>query len=341
MARVLIVGGAGYIGGWLTDKALEAGHDVRVYDLLLYEERYLKEVPFVAGDVLDRERLAPHLAWAETVVWLAALVGDPACALDERLTRKINLDSVAWLCRTFDGRIIFPSTCSVYGAQNAVLDETSETDPLSLYAGSKLEAERVIMQTRPESLVLRLATLAGVGDTYSRLRLDLVVNLLVMRAKLVGALQVFGGEQYRPFLHVRDVSTAVVPHLETESAGIINLGADNHTIAQIANRIVERVGEGEIETIETPFQDTRNYRVSFERARRDLGFEPAYTLEDAIDEVSHLIDAGRIKDLSLAAFSNLEALRPYLRPEAIPLGQEIRTAHTLSRHAPLREPVGL
>ena len=94
MANVLIPGGAGYIGGWLTDRALEAGHEVRVYDLLLYEDRYLKEVDFVAGDVLDTERLAPHLEWADTVVWLAALVGDPACALDSTLTRKINLESV-------------------------------------------------------------------------------------------------------------------------------------------------------------------------------------------------------------------------------------------------------
>ncbi len=82
MARVLVVGGAGYVGGWLVDRAVEAGHEVLVYDLLLYEDRFLKDVPFVSGDVLDRERLRPHLEWADAVVWLAALVGDPACALD-------------------------------------------------------------------------------------------------------------------------------------------------------------------------------------------------------------------------------------------------------------------
>jgi nucleoside-diphosphate-sugar epimerase len=341
LARVLIVGGAGYIGGWLTDKAVESGHDVRVYDLLVYEERYLKEVDFHAGDVLDRERLSPHLEWADTVVWLAALVGDPACALDPGLTRKINLGSVAWLGRNYDGRIIFPSTCSVYGAQQEELDETSKTDPLSLYAETKLEAEKALLQARPDSLVLRIATLAGVGDTYSRIRLDLVVNLLVMRAKLVGRLQVFGGEQYRPFLHVRDVATAIVPQIESSCAGSFNLGAGNHTISEIADRIIRRVGCGEIDHIDTPFQDTRNYRVSFARAWHELDFETAYSLEDAIDQIADLIDAGRITDLSLAAFSNIEALRPYLRPEAIPLGREIRTAHRLSRHAAPRELAGL
>jgi len=337
MARVLIVGGAGYIGGWLTDKTIEAGHEVRVYDLLLYEERYLKEVPFFAGDVLDRERLAPHLKWADTVVWLAGLVGDPACTLDPNLTRRINFESVAWLGRSFGGRIIFPSTCSVYGAQDGELDETSATNPLSLYAETKLRAEEVLTRERPDSLILRLATLAGVGDTYSRIRLDLVVNLLVMRAKLVGRLQVYGGQQYRPFLHVRDVATAIVPLLVSDAAGIFNVGAGNYTISEIAERIVESVGGGDIETIEAPFQDTRNYRVSFSRARRVLGPGPNYTLQDAIDQVASLIDAGRVSDLSLAAFSNLEALRPYLSPEAIPLGREIRTAHSLARHASVPE----
>ena len=333
MANVLIVGGAGYIGGWLTDRTVEAGHEVRVYDLLLYEDRYLKDVGFVAGDILDRERPAAELEPADVVVWLAALVGDPACALDSGLTRKINLESVRWLCEVFDGRIIFPSTCSVYGAQEDELDEDSPTEPLSLYAETKLEAEAVLMEQRPESLVLRLATLAGMGDSYSRIRLDLVVNLLVTRALQVGVLQVFGGEQYRPLLHVRDVATAIVPHLDSEVAGIYNLGGENATILEVAERIVARIGAGEIVRIDSPFQDTRNYRVSFERARSELGFEARYTIEDAIDEIGALIAAGRIKDLSLAQFSNLQALQPYLQPEAIPLGREIRASHSLARHA--------
>ena len=189
------------------------------------------------------------------------------------------------------------------------------------------------MRRRPDSLIFRLATLAGVGDSYSRIRMDLVVNLLVMRAKLVGHLQVFGGAQYRPMLHVRDVATAIVPQLEGNAAGIFNLGAENDTIAAIAERIVELVGTGEIERVDVPFQDTRNYRVSFERLERELNFKPEYSIDDAIEQVAWLIDNGRVKDMSLAAFSNLHALRPYLCPEEIPLGREIRRPHSLSRHA--------
>jgi nucleoside-diphosphate-sugar epimerase len=333
MKRVLVVGGAVYIGGWLTDKLIEAGNETRVYDLLLYEERFLKDVDFVAGDVLDLERLRPHLDWAEVVVWLAALVGDPACALNPGVTQKINVDTINWLCETFEGRIVFPSTCSVYGANDEEVDEDSATDPLSLYAQGKLEAEALIMRKRPDSLIFRLATIAGVGDSYSRIRMDLVVNLLVMRAKLVGQVQVFGGAQYRPILHVRDVATAIVPQIEDCASGIFNLGAENITIAAIAERVIERVGVGEVEQIDVPFQDTRNYRVSFDRAENQLGFKAQYSVEDAIDQIAWLIDNGRVKDMSLAAFSNLHALRPYLCPEEIPLGREIRRPHSLSRHA--------
>lgn len=339
MSNILIAGGAGYVGGWLTDLVIEAGHNVRVYDLLLYEDRYLKDVPFVNADVLDSDRLKPHLEWADVAVWLAAIVGDPACALDPGLARKINLESVDWLCDNFDGRIVFPSTCSVYGAQEAELDESSPTNPLSLYADAKLRAEEILVAKRPDSLILRLATLAGVGDTYSRIRLDLVVNLLVMRAKLFGKLQVFGGSQYRPLLHVRDVATAVVPHLVTSSSGIFNLGTENVTIVELAERIVERMemDDSAIEVIDSPFQDTRNYRASFAKAIEQLNFNGEYTVDDSIDQMISLIDAGRVKDLSLAQFSNLEALRPYLKPESIPLGEEIRSAHSLARHATFSE----
>ena len=331
--NILIVGGAGYVGGWLTDRALEAGHNVRVYDLLVYESLYLKEVPFVAGDVLDLERLKPELAWADVVVWLAALVGDPACALDESLTRKVNLESLTPLWESFDGRVIFTSTCSVYGAQESVLDESSTTAPLSLYAECKLEAERLLTKNRPDALILRLATLAGTGDTYSRLRLDLVVNLMVVRAKLINKLQVFGGAQYRPLLHVRDVATAAVEHLDTTSSGIYNLGTMNSRIQEIAERIASAVPGTEIELIDVPFQDTRNYQVSFERAEKELKFVPRFTVDDAIAEVAQLIDEGRVRDPSTAQFSNFDALKPFLAPERIPLGREVRAAHVLSRHS--------
>src|SRR3569623_527213 len=114
MSNVLIVGGAGYVGGGITDRLVAAGHRVRLCDSLLYEDVYLKPVDFVYGDVRDRETLRRELSWADAVVWLAALVGDGACSHVTALTREINVESVRWLAQAFDRRIVFMSTCSVY-----------------------------------------------------------------------------------------------------------------------------------------------------------------------------------------------------------------------------------
>jgi nucleoside-diphosphate-sugar epimerase len=134
--KVLVVGGAGYVGGAVTDILGETGHKFRVYDALLYEESYRKPVDFVYGDIRDTKNLSPHLKWADAVVWLAALVGDGACALHPDVTLEINQSSVEWLTKNFKGRIIFLSTCSVYGAQDGTLNEESAVKPLSVYAST-------------------------------------------------------------------------------------------------------------------------------------------------------------------------------------------------------------
>lgn len=309
MARVLIVGGAGYVGGWLTDEAIRAGHDVRVLDNLTYEDAYLKPVDFVYGDILDFSTVEPHLKWAETVVWLAALVGDPACAINPKLTRATNVGAVQNLVNAFGGRIIFPSTCSVYGAQDGELDEKSSTGPLSLYAESKLEAEGLLRSSNSATLIFRLGTLFGLSDNYSRLRVDLVLNVLTIRAMLEGAMSVFGGQQYRPLLHVRDVATAAVPHLSGNATGIYNLHTENLTILELANKIRDQIPGTEIEQTAISFQDARNYRVSSNLARRDLGFTPEWTIETGIREVAAAIRERRIKDVSNPRFNNSESLR--------------------------------
>lgn len=330
MARVLVVGGAGYVGGWLTDRLTNAGHDVLVYDLLLYEDVYLKPARFVYGDILDTDNLLPHVRWADVVIWLSALVGDGACALDPELTQRINVESVGWLRSVFDGRIVFMSTCSVYGAQDGELDEDSPLNPLSVYAETKLAAERLL--DGADAAIFRLGTLYGVGDTYSRLRVDLVVNTLTIRAALNGRMAVFGGRQYRPLLHVRDVTNGLMRALDTGYRGIVNLYGENTTIIEIAEQVRSHIPESTIEITDTPFQDSRNYRVSGARAEAELGFKPEYDIDAGILQIRELIDDGRVRDLTAARFSNYEALRPYLRQESSPLGREVHVAHQLAQH---------
>lgn len=309
MSRVLVVGGAGYVGGALTDAAIAAGHEVRVLDNLTYEDSFLKKVDFAFGDILDFRTIEKHLQWAETVVWLSALVGDPACAINPKLTRQTNVETIRNLVNCFGGRIIFPSTCSVYGAQDGVLDESSSTGPLSLYAESKLEAETILTQASNSALIFRLGTLFGISDQFSRLRVDLVLNVLTIRAILEGTMSVFGGAQFRPLLHVRDVATAAIPHIDTDKQGIFNLHAENVTVLEIAERIQRIVTKAKIEQTQISFQDARNYRVSSDAARSVLGFAPNWTIEDGIKEIENIISSKRIKDVSNPRFNNSESLR--------------------------------
>jgi nucleoside-diphosphate-sugar epimerase len=309
MTKTLIVGGAGYVGGYMTDAAIQAGHQVRVIDNLTYEDGFLKDVDFYFGNILDISSLRKHLDWADCVIWLAAFVGDPACAINPKATLQTNVESIRNLINNFEGRIIFPSTCSVYGVQKALLDESSRTNPLSLYAESKLEAESVLIKSKNSTLIFRLGTLFGLSDTYSRLRVDLVLNALTIRATLEESMSVFGGAQYRPLLHVRDVATAFIPQVNTTNEGIYNLHDENVTILELAQRIQKIVPNSSIEMTEISFQDARNYQVSSDKARQNLGFAPKWSVEDGISEIHNTIVSKRIKNVANPRFNNSETLK--------------------------------
>lgn len=300
--KVLVVGGSGYVGGAMTDLLLQSQHQFRVYDALLYEESYRKNVDFVFGDVRDTAKLLPHLKWADAVVWLAALVGDGACALNPDVTVDINQRSVEWLSQSFDGRIVFMSTCSVYGAQDAVLDETSPTGPLSVYAVTKLEAEKSLV--RKNAIMFRLGTLFGVSDTYARLRLDLVVNTLTVRAYRHGKITVFGGDQFRPLLHVRDAAHAIFDNLATTHTGVYNLHRQNVRIVDLAYQVRNHFPDTNLEITPQKFQDSRNYRVTCDKAITTFGFKPRYSIDDGIEEIKALLVNQRLRDFDNPRYTN-------------------------------------
>jgi nucleoside-diphosphate-sugar epimerase len=300
--NVLVTGGAGYVGGAVTDLLIESNHNVRVYDALLYEESYRKPVEFVYGDVRDKDKLLPQLGWADAVIWLAALVGDGACALNPDISVSINQESVEWLAGHYDGRIIFMSTCSVYGAQNAVLDESSPVNPLSVYGVTKLAAEQYLQGKN--AIIFRLGTLFGVGDEFARIRLDLVVNTLTVRAYQQGKITVFGGDQFRPLLHVRDAARAAVENIATAHNGIFNIARQNVRIIDLAYQVRNHFPDLIIEQTPMMFQDTRNYRVSSEKAQRILGFKSAYSIDDGIEEIKDLLDSHRLKDVDSPRYTN-------------------------------------
>ena len=300
--KILIVGGAGYIGGALTDILLKTKHEIRVYDALLFEESYLKDVPFIYGDIRNKEHLKQQFKWADAVVWLAALVGDGACALNPEISTELNQDMVKWLAENYNGRIIFMSTCSVYGEHDKVLDEKAPTNPLSVYASTKLAAEDYLKNKN--AIIFRLGTIFGLGDNYSRIRLDLVLNTLTTRAIVDGKIKVFGGEQWRPLLHVRDAAQAVADNLESSHTGVYNLHKDNVKIIDLAKEVKKHIPKLEMEIVDIKFQDARNYKVDSSKATKTLGFSPKYTAEDGIKEVKKLIEEHRIKDVNNPRYSN-------------------------------------
>ena len=305
---ILVVGGAGYVGGGIVD-LLSKKHDVTVYDSLIYENSFRKDVNFIFGDIRDYKKLNPILKNYDAVVWLAALVGDGACAINPTLTHEINAETVSNLTKNFNGKIVFLSTCSVYGAQDGILNEDSLVNPLSEYASSKLIAEKYLEDSN--AIIFRLGTLFGIGDQFSRIRLDLVVNILTTKALQDKKMSVFGGDQWRPLLHVKDVANAIDRTFETDVNGIFNLHHKNYKIIELAEKIKEKIPGVVIETTPLPFQDTRNYQVSSEKLKVATGFEALIEIDQGINEVYDLISSNRIKDINDPRYSNQSFLQTF------------------------------
>lgn len=299
--KILVLGGAGYIGSYISELM-----GITVFDNLMYEDRFLSNSEFVFGDVRNLEGLQIVHDY-DVVVDLAAIVGDGACAVNEKLTYDTNVKHVKWLADNYAGKVIFTSTCSVYGKNDKILTEESETNPLSVYAETKLQSEQYLLQKKPDSLVFRLGTLYGMSGPFSRPRLDLVVNVLTQKAVRGETLTVFGGEQWRPIMHVRDVGEAIKYGIDTNLSGLFNLASRNVTIKEIAQNLTELIPTG-ISYQDILFEDKRNYKVDFQKIL-SKGWAPKYTFQDGVWEMARVFAEGRIKDMSNPMYHNANFLQ--------------------------------
>ena len=305
--KVLVVGGAGYVGGVIVDLLLDKKkYEVTVFDNLLYEDSYRKNCNFINGDIRDKNLYKANLNKYDVIVWLAALVGDGACAINPALTDEINFQTLKKLCKIYNKRIVFISTCSVYGAQNGMLDENSSVNPLSHYASSKLKCESILKNKN--SIIFRLGTLFGVSDNYSRIRMDLVVNTLSAKSFFEKKMSVFGGEQYRPLLHVKDVARAIEVAIKSNKRGIFNLSYKNMRIIDIAKEIQKYFKNTKIIKTKIKFQDARNYRVKNNKATQELLFRAKYDLKYGIMELKKLLLEKRIKNFNDPRYTNQKYL---------------------------------
>lgn len=294
--KVLMVGGAGYIGGLTSDFLLDAGFDVTVYDNLLYENRFLKDIPFIYGDIRDTEKLKEISEGFDIIVLMAALVGDPACSVDPMLTEEINHDAIKNFCEVVspDKHLVFMSTCSVYGAQEGLLNEESPTNPLSSYASTKLKSEEYIV--KHGGTVFRLGTVFGLGDTYSRLRMDLVVNVLTMKAVTKGEISINGGEQWRPIIAVKDIAGYVVEACRKKHKGIFVLAKENVVIRELGERVSKLIPGTKVTYTEISFQDARNYKVSNQKSLDVFSYKPVVTVEEEVERMYSLFKEHRVEN---------------------------------------------
>lgn len=294
--NVLLVGGAGYIGGLTCDYLIKDGFNVTVYDNLLYENRYLKEIPFIYGDVRDTEKLYEASKEFDIIVLMAALVGDPACSVDNTLTEEINYKAIKDFCEVVspDKHLIFMSTCSVYGAQDGLLNEDSPTNPLSSYAATKLKSEKHILEKG--GTIFRLGTVFGLGDTYSRLRMDLVVNVLTMKAVSDGEITINGGDQWRPIISVKDIAGYVTEACHNKYEGIYVLSLENVIIRELGEKISKLIPNTKVNYTEISFQDARNYRVDNSKALKTFKYRPNVTVEDEVTRMVKIFQENRIEN---------------------------------------------
>ena len=294
--KVLLVGGAGYIGGLTCDYLIKDGFDVTVYDNLLYENRFLKDIPFIYGDVRDTEKLYNTSKDFDVIVLMAALVGDPACSVDNALTEEINHKAIKDFCEVVspNKHLVFMSTCSVYGAQEGLLNEESDTKPLSSYAATKLKSEEHILAKG--GTVFRLGTVFGLGDTYSRLRMDLVVNVLTMKAVKDGEININGGDQWRPIIAVKDIAGYVTEACREEYKGIYVLSLENVIIRELGEKISKLIPNTKVNYTEISFQDARNYKVDNAKSLKTFKYKPTVTVEDEVARMVTLFKENRVEN---------------------------------------------
>ena len=317
-----MTGGSGYIGALLARELLEAGHDVRVLDSLLHgqedvaAEQEAAGVQVIRGDIRDTQARERAMQGADGVVHLAAIVGDPACALDPGLSDEVNVQAtealVADASRLGVERLVFASTCSNYGRMSdptVPITEDGELRPVSLYAEQKVGMERLILgaENGLSPTCLRFATVYGVGR---RMRFDLTVNEFTRELWADRELEVFGEQFWRPYIHVRDAGRAVRTVLEAPAekvhGRVFNAGrsGENYRKLDLVEEIGRQIDRGHVSYVKKD-EDPRDYKVSFDRIREELGFETLMTVPDGIGEIIEALDRDAFGDPFDSRYKNI------------------------------------
>ena len=280
--KFLLIGGLGYIGQVLQQELDKKGHSFEVIDndlLNLHNGNGHRPLDIVKA--ADRQKIGRFVKNSDVVVNLAAVVGDQACLVDTQLAIKINchgVQNIVKLCNRYRKKLILSSTCSLYGATNGILTEKSPTFPVDFYGQTKHQQERYVLENAEDPCVLRFGTAYGWSP---RMRFDLVVNMFTAKVFNRQEVTVFGGGQWRPFVHIRDISRGIIFAAEKKLKGIYNLCNENVKIQDMARKIA--LGRVLIH-IDDLQSDPRNYRVA-NRKIVNKGFRFQWTLKKGIREM--------------------------------------------------------
>lgn len=307
--RIFIAGGAGYVGSRLVPELLDLGHEVVVYDLYLYGDDIFQDHPRlkqIKADLRDYSTVEKALKGCEAVIHLACISNDPSFELNPVLGKSINLDAfepfVKLAKKQKIQRFIFASSSSVYGVKKETnVTEDMSLEPLTDYSRYKGDCEKILFKYLSDDFictVLRPATVCGYAP---RQRLDVVVNILSNLAYHTGKVKVMGGDQMRPNIHIEDMVRAYIHTLQAPvnkvQGEIFNVGYHNHTVMTLGKMTQKIVGQKRpIELIVEPTNDNRSYHISSHKISEKLGFQPAFTIENAIEGLVSAFEEKKLND---------------------------------------------
>jgi nucleoside-diphosphate-sugar epimerase len=306
--RVLVTGGAGYVGAKLVPRLMEEGYEVTVLDLMIYGDDVLpaesEKLKSCRGDIRDQQMLRRLIPGHDAIIHLACISNDPSFELNPALGKSINRDAFEPMVNIAQGegvrRFLYASSSSVYGIkEEANVNEEMTLEPLTDYSRFKAECEEILnsyISETFEPVTIRPATVCGYSK---RQRLDVVVNILTNLAYHKREITVFGGEQLRPNIHIDDMVDSYIVMLNAErehvAGEIFNVGYENQSVKCLAETVRGVVGN-DVRLSTVPTDDNRSYHISSEKVRRKLGFSATHSVEEAVRGLVTAFENGSLPD---------------------------------------------
>jgi len=307
---IMVTGGGGYVGSLLVPKLLADGYEVTVLDLFMYGQGIFDDILYdpclrlVKGDLRDIGKVKSALFGCDTVIHLACISNDPSFELNPDLGKSINYDCFLPLVKASKdagvSQFIYASSSSVYGVKDNVdVIEELALEPLTDYSKYKAMCEDILLAEQEEGFTVTIVRPATVCGYAPRQRLDVIVNILTNNAVNNRLIKVFGGEQKRPNIAIKDMVRAYRHILESPNevikGKIYNIGFENHTVSKLADMVKSLVGE-DVVIEKVPTNDMRSYHISSKKITEELGFKNKFTIENAITDLNYAMEKNLLLD---------------------------------------------